>query len=117
MAKKVNPASLKNLKPWRPGETGNPSGRGVLQGAIRKELEEAKGDKTKLLLIVRRLIDDSLNGDHVATRELLDRGYGKAQQQIDVTADIAPNFVKTLEALIARDRESTATSGESADNP
>jgi len=63
---------------FKPGESGNPSGRPRGLAAIaRKQLEEvaAGGDQTRGELLVRKLIDLALAGNVQAIRLVLDREW------------------------------------------
>lgn len=88
-------------RPFRKGQSGNPGGRpkGKTSGnaLVRELLEEIieyeqviKGKKTKLKgtayeIMIRRLRQEALNGDHWAFRELANRGYGMPRQSMEVT--------------------------------
>jgi hypothetical protein len=73
--------SLSNLRPWKPGQSGNPRGRTPgIAAAVRDELGELGGEA----YIVRRLLAE-LQKPHLKTlevvavcKELADRGYGKS---------------------------------------
>lgn len=94
----VNPKSLENLakgKRFEPGKTGNPSGRGVLEGLIRRAMEE--NDHEKLKTVVDTLYAEGVIGSARSTKDgetyyvknmeaikiLLERGYGKVVQPIE----------------------------------
>jgi len=79
-----------NLMPFHKGESGNPKGRPKmpnLRDAIAKILNEEKDGKTALDAILAALRAKATKGDIRAAQELLDRGFGKSKQLIDVTAD------------------------------
>lgn len=89
-------ANEQNLTPWKPGQSGNPSGRprGTENSATRlrrlldavqtarhpvtKEME----DFTTLELMDAALIARAMKGDVVAYREVLDRLEGKVPQAL-----------------------------------
>jgi hypothetical protein len=87
-----------------PGQTANPAGRprGSVQaklaeiikdiGAELRKVEVQEGDKaakqiamTNLEIVVRRLYRDAQNGLVPASREIFDRGWGKAMQPFEVS--------------------------------
>lgn len=74
---------------FKKGETGNPHGRPPvlpeLKTAIAKLLSEKSGDYTALDAILKALFKRAMSGDVRAAQELLDRGFGKSQQLIDMT--------------------------------
>lgn len=82
--------NIQNLKSYKKGETGNPHGRPPvlpeLKTAIAKLLSEKSGDYTALDGILRALFKRAMSGDVRAAQELLDRGFGKSQQLIELAA-------------------------------
>lgn len=75
-------------KPFKKGQTGNPNGRPKmpdLKEAISKILSEEKNGQTALDAVLIALFKKALNGDVRAAQELLDRGFGKSQQNIDLS--------------------------------
>ena len=74
---------------WKKGETGNPNGRPKKLPEIDKLLAEVLGEEkeginaAQAILIMLR--SKASKGDIRAAQLLLDRAYGKAKQQIDVT--------------------------------
>jgi hypothetical protein len=97
----MHPNSLKNLvKPWQPGQSGNPAGRAKDRAAeIARQVLENNGEE-----IYRALAAKLLQGDAYAFSVLSDRGYGKLKQGIIHTGDedggpintsIAVRFVDT----------------------
>ena len=74
--------SRENLIPYKPGESGNPSGgrKGKSLTAVLRELLEQipKGDTAKLKeRIVKALLDKALRGDTRALDIIFDRSDGK----------------------------------------
>jgi len=77
---------------WKKGESGNPKGRPKipdLREAMSRLLAEEKGDLNALDAILKALFKRALSGDVRAAQELLDRGYGKAQQTIAHSGELA----------------------------
>jgi len=75
---------------YKPGQSGNPAGRPKmpdLSEAIAKILNEEKDGKTALDAILAALRAKAAKGDVRAAQELLDRGYGRAKQSIDVSGE------------------------------
>jgi hypothetical protein len=70
------------LRPWKPGESGNPSGRPagafVLSRALLRNLTDEKADE-----IARGLIDKAVRGEMSAIQVLLERLEGKAVQRTE----------------------------------
>lgn len=89
---KQKPAHL-----WKPGQSGNPAGKPkgarhfstLIKEAIQKvaEGEDEPADR----LIVKQLVDKAKNGDLQAIDRVLDRVDGKAEQTINLDADVTTN--------------------------
>jgi len=80
--------NISNLKPFKKGQSGNPNGRPKLPDlseAIAKVLAEEKDGMTALDAILAALRAKAAKGDVRAAQELLDRGFGKSKQSMDVT--------------------------------
>ena len=116
-----------NLKPpWKPGQSGNPSGRPKKKhsvSAVVQEILDAKCElcninnelryegKTKLQALFERLWEAAMaKGDMQAARLLLEYGYGKPAQTVALTSD-APFKIQ----VVAEDTSggSTGSSTES----
>ena len=110
--------SNRNLRPWQPGQSGNPHGntsprivtqalKGLL-AQVAPDPEGKLGGATYAELISRALVTKALRGDVAAIKEIADRTEGKARQKVDVT--IAPQTeVDRYERLVA-DLQSEAIS-------
>jgi hypothetical protein len=71
-----------NLKPWKPGVSGNPRGRPKVAEEVRS-LARAHGQRALERLV--ELIDDpDPRVAFMASREVLDRAYGKPAPPTDV---------------------------------
>lgn len=75
---------VENLKPWKPGQSGNPGGRPKklpITDTIREALAKDMGDgKTAADVIVGVLVEAAKKGDITAIREIADRAEGKPIQ-------------------------------------
>lgn len=113
---KAHPNSLKNLKPVQPGEVRNKTGRGRPKKlpALDKLLADVLGgedeDTTEAHRILQALIKKAKTGDVRAAEILLERGYGKVKEQIDVSQKgtnlIQIEILKTNERKIDEQSES-----------
>lgn len=103
-------ANSSNLKPFQPGQSGNPGGRP--KGIAAKAREH--GDKA-LDVLVNALDDDDAKTRIVAAREILDRGYGKpVTMTADVTNRLSDLDDDTLNSAIDALRSAIGTSDEVA---
>jgi hypothetical protein len=83
---------LKNLKPFKKGESGNPSGKqkgqrnySTIRWEAFKRIGEARGmtpEEVENLLITSGL-EKALTGDAAFYRDDLDRAYGKPSQPLE----------------------------------
>lgn len=95
MAKARNPNHMDNLKPFKKGFDERRNTKGVPRGIpeIKQLLDEVLNDehptngKTALELIFIALRQKALKGDMRAIQEILDRTYGKAKQNVDITTN------------------------------
>jgi hypothetical protein len=89
--KGYNPNSLKNLKPAKKGEVRNKTGRPKKLPKLDELLAEVLGDteegKTQAQTILEALVKKANSGDVKAAALLLDRGYGKVKENIDITTN------------------------------
>lgn len=88
MASGCSAKSKENLRPWKKGQSGNPSGRAKIPEDAKAMLKAATPAAVKLLV-------DTLNNSNEKTETrvkcaetVLDRVYGKANQPIDLGGDI-----------------------------
>jgi hypothetical protein len=89
--KGFNTKSLSNLKPAVKGEVRNKTGRPKKLPRLDELLAEVLGDtqegKTQAQNILEALLKKANNGDVKAAALLLDRGWGKVKEQIDITTN------------------------------
>ncbi|NOT61558.1 MAG: hypothetical protein HOP19_15180 [Acidobacteria bacterium] len=84
---------LANLKPFKPGQSGNPTGRpkGVLflGEAYKKQLSKLFPDdpdgRTYAEVIAEKVCDIASTGDFKAAKEIADRTEGRAKQAVEIT--------------------------------
>ena len=84
-----NPQSLANLRPFRPGKSGNPSGlpAGVpkvsvaLMSLLREDARGNYQPKTRAEQLAWAIFQRALKGDVPALREILDRCEGRTAQK------------------------------------
>lgn len=95
-------ANEQNLKPWKPGQSGNPAGlkRGTEHSSTRlKRLLHAVGkmknpltgqveEFTALEMADAAIIARAMKGDTAAYREILDRLEGKVPAKTEVTGSM-----------------------------
>lgn len=83
-----------NLTPYKPGESGNPSGKpkGILnlktliQKVWSEEITDDEGNpKIKALLSIKAMVDKAESGDVSAFKALAERVEGLPKQEIEQT--------------------------------
>lgn len=81
----------KGSKPFKKGETGNPNGRPRklpdLDKLMAEVLGEEKNGMTAGEAILKAMLAKATRGDVRAAQLLLDRGYGRAKDYLDITTD------------------------------
>ena len=81
----------KNLAPFKPGHDGRRNTKGRppklpgLDQLLAEVLGEEHADQTAAKFILMALRTKALKGDVRAAEVLLERGYGKVRQDVDVT--------------------------------
>ena len=77
---------VENLKPWKPGQSGNPGGRpkGRL---IDEALEELllENDSELALAIAKKLLSRAKSGEVKAIQLVVERVQGKPKRQIELS--------------------------------
>jgi hypothetical protein len=98
-------ANTENLKPWKPGQSGNPGGR-PKKKPITEELERLlaeqapNGDgRTWAALIAEALLRKASTGDVRAIAELTNRIEGKPLQSLTVGTDWEEDSTDAAERL------------------
>ena len=113
----MNPKSLDNLRPFKPGQSGNPSGR-PRRKPLAEEYERLLGMRMPDQLcakvglpkgasyargLAKALVDRAIKGDTAAAREITDRIEGKAVARLEHTgAEGTPVELDDLDELRAR---------------
>ena len=72
------------LRPWKPGESGNPGGRPKgtsITARLRKLVEKNEGEVADALC--KAIVKAGLKGDYRFVKEILDRLDGPVKQQIE----------------------------------
>ena len=100
------PNPIPNSKPFKKGESGNPNGRPKKLPELDKLLADVLGEEkdgiTAAEAILKALRAKATKGDIRAAEVLLDRGWGKAKQSMDITSDgkqiELPPFMKSNES-------------------
>jgi len=117
-----------NLKPWKPGQSGNPKGRpskkACLTTLLKKEIEricpDDKKGRTWKELIVLSTMQLAIRGNSTALREVWARVDGNVTQSLDVGGQVqtehidieneADRFMRELDRIAAR-QEATRDPG------
>ena len=78
--------------PFEKGRSGNPGGRRAekpITDAIRMALSEEHADtgKKKLRVLAQKLVDEAIDGNVQAMKEVADRMEGKPAQSKELTGD------------------------------
>ena len=89
-------------KPFVKGASGNPKGapRKIpgLDKLLADVLGEEKDGKTAMEVILMALRAKATKGDIRAAEVLLDRSYGKAKQQVELSGSISP--IMSIDPLV-----------------
>ena len=87
--------ALENLKPFEPGQSGNPAGRPksitlseALRHELAKEAPEAAAGETYAEKIAGVLCAAAAGGNVNAAREIADRTEGKPRQAVDIDMSV-----------------------------
>jgi hypothetical protein len=82
--------NIKNLKPFKKGQSGNPKGRPKslpkLEKLIIEILGEEEDGESSAKAIIKALTKKAEKGDIRAAELLLERAYGKTKTEIDLTS-------------------------------
>lgn len=79
---------IENLRPWKPGESGNPAGRPKGVRYLTEQLRaRVAADPAILDAVAEKLFALALDGDLGAIREIADRLDGKPKAAVQVEGD------------------------------
>jgi len=87
--------------PFKKGQSGNPGGRPKMPEELKKAMQGLAEDAIKVLQ--EAMQSDDMRARIMAASHVLDRGYGKPTQSVDLTAKTDMGAAH-LEALKARMR-------------
>ena len=104
MKKANNAAGLKRYQ-FKPGKSGNPKGRPKALPGINKMLTEVITEDARRS-ILKMLVAQAKKGNMRAIELVLDRLYGRVQQQTEVSGKMD---VRSIQMLIQRDDEKKTT--------
>lgn len=79
--------SLQNLRPFKPGQSGNPGGRAKIPASV---VEASRALTKKAIKTLEEIMLDTSTPPSIrvnAAQALLDRGWGKPAQHLDVSTD------------------------------
>ncbi len=94
MQRRNTEKQLQNLKPFKPGQSGNPAGRpkkALLSDALRRQLAiTAPGmpERTQAEAIAAALISEAIAGNIAAAREICDRTEGRPLQAVELGLEV-----------------------------
>jgi hypothetical protein len=101
-------ARIKNLTPWKAGESGNPGGRpkkklvtDELERLLEQDAPGAKG-KTWAAVIAEALLRKARKGDVRAIAELANRIEGKPLQALELGVNMDAAIAERLQAARKR---------------
>lgn len=106
--------------PFKKGQSGNPGGRPKMPEDLKRAMQGLAEDAIKVLQ--EAMQSDDLRARILAAAHVLDRGYGKPTQAVDLTAktDFGAAHLEALKASMQSRREDRAAAeaamaSESAD--
>ena len=110
-----------NLRPWKPGESGNPKGRPPksesLTSLLRAELEKVNPDdaegRTWRELLILATVRLAVQGNKTALTEVWNRSDGKVAKEVELTDNRAEPFIAQV-VLVEANHEDAETTDTSA---
>jgi hypothetical protein len=77
-----------NLKPFRPGQSGNPNGRP--KKIPLDDLLTEVCTKDEMIKVLKALLKKAKAGNTTAAQIILDRYYGRAKEFVEITDHLQP---------------------------
>ena len=113
--------NTENLRPWKPGESGNPKGRPPksesLTSLLRAELEKVNPDdaegRTWRELLILATVRLAVQGNKTALTEVWNRSDGKVAKEVELTDNRAEPFIAQV-VLVEANHEDAETTDTSA---
>jgi hypothetical protein len=96
---------IENLKPWKPGQSGNPGGRPKHDVASDIACAVFEGNEEAVYRAMRKAL---LKGDPKVFAVLADRAYGKLKEPVDLS--VTDGLAERLAAIRRRRLEATRVS-------
>ncbi len=108
MAKRADPAQVeavvpvlaKGMKPWQPGQSGNPGGKSKTEAEIASLARSHGPEMVGLLMEIARGKKQAGTARVMAMQELFNRGFGKSPQRVILEADAAGMDNPALQAFV-----------------
>ncbi len=95
-----HPNSLANLRMWKPGQSGNPKGMEPGVGHVRELAKQYTAEAIEKLVQIMRDEDAPSSAQGAAANALLDRGWGKPDQSVNI--DSGNSLLSILDELEQR---------------
>ncbi len=113
--------NTENLRPWKPGESGNPKGRPPksesLTSLLRAELEKVNPDdaegRTWRELLILATVRLAVQGNKTALTEVWNRSDGKVAKEVALTDNRAEPYIAQV-VLVEAKHEDAETADTSA---
>jgi len=98
-------------RPFKKGQSGNPGGRPKVVAEVRELAREHTQDAIKTLVDI--MGDDKAHHSArvAAAKELLDRGYGRAPQDLTVRGGIERHIIDLIQGLDSQPDSPTKREG------
>lgn len=95
---------VENLRPFKKGQSGNPSGRPKIPDDIKAMLKGATPDACKLLCETINNPNEKTELRVKCAEIVLDRVYGKPQQSVDLVADVGQETRDAMRGMGLKER-------------
>lgn len=107
----VNPNSLANLRPWKPGQSGNPKGpprKKLVVEYLEEEIAEiakTQGVESGTRLAAKKWAQMLFAGDRGAWKDYLDRRDGAVKQELGVRHDVSARLAELYRGCMLPEEE------------